>query len=540
MSPVSPASSTPTQPKPLGPLAHWPVVTTIPLLAGSIGDALRRHATARGERTAILWEGAEGLQRMSYAKLLVKVENLARWLLERAAPGDRVALWSKNNLESVVLQHASAMAGTILTPFNTSWTDFEVRHALDLVQPRVWFVGQDTRGISLLERATALVEDRVLVGIDDLLKQQARSQTPLPDVAADAPFLIQFTSGTTGRAKGAVLSHRAALNGGYLRPATDGANDSDVWLNPVPLHHVGGSCSIVLGALSVGGAYAVMDRHDTDITVRLLQPTGATRIGGVPTMLMDLLNHPQIAAGGFKHSIRVISVGGASVPPSLIQRIIRELGATPAIGYGQSECPIITSTSMHDDVDTIATTVGRPAFHAEVKIVDPTTRETLKLGEIGEVCVRSQLIMSGYYGMPEATAETIDADGFLHTGDLGSMDSNGIMRIHGRAREVIIRGGENIYPAEVEDALLRHPAVQLAAVIGVDDEKWGQQVAAVVQLRPGQQATPEDLRAFAAQRVAHFKIPRYWHFVSGMPMTASGKIRKVELEARFKATGSTS
>lgn len=533
MSQATPASGTRPAVKQIGPLAHWPVDDSIPLLDESIGDVLRRHTAARGAHTAIMWETAEGLQRMSYAQLLDRVENVARWLLESAAPGDRIALWSKNNLESVVLQHASAMAGTILTPFNTSWTDFEVQHALDLVHPKVWFVGQDTRGISLLERAAALAGDRRLVKIGDLLTLQGRATTPLPEVTADAPFLIQFTSGTTGRAKGAVLSHRAALNGGYLRPATDGANESDVWLNPVPLHHVGGSCSIVLGALSVGGAYTVMDRHDTEITVRLLQPTRATRIGGVPTMLMDLLNHPRIAGGGYSHSIRVISVGGASVPPSLIQRLTRELGATPAIGYGQSECPIITSTSMHDDAETIATTVGRPVYQAEVKIVDPDSRETLKIGEIGEVCVRSKLIMSEYYGMPEATAETIDAEGFLHTGDLGSMDGTGIIRIHGRAREVIIRGGENIYPAEVEDALLRHPAVQLAAVIGVDDPKWGQQVAAVIQFRPDQSATQDELREFAAQRVAHFKLPRHWHFVTGMPMTASGKIRKVELESRY-------
>ena len=518
----------------IGPFSHWLPDDSIALLDMSIGDLLRQHARNLKDHTALMWPVGDHLERMSYSQLLDHAETVAGWLLEHAQVGDRVALWSRNNMESVILEYASALAGTVLTPFNTSWTDFEVRHALELVDPRVWLVGVDTRGTTLADRAATMADGRPLQNIADLLDLTPRHKATLPTVAPEAPFLIQFTSGTTGRAKGAVLSHRAALNGGYLRPKAEGSNESDVWLNPVPLHHVGGSCSIVLGALSVGGAYAVMDRHDTDVTVRLLQPTGATRIGGVPTMLQDLLNHPLIAGGSFKHSIRVISVGGATVPPSLIQRLRKELGAIPAIGYGQSECPIVTGTSRDDDVDTIATTVGRPVCNSEVKITDPQTGALLLLGEIGEVCVRSPLIMSEYFGMPQATAETIDAEGFLHTGDLGSMDGTGIMRIHGRAREVIIRGGENIYPAEVEDALLRHPAVQQAAVVGVDDEKWGQQVGAVVQLRSGMDADIEQLRDFAAERIAHFKIPRHWRFVNAWPMTASGKIRKIELNPLFK------
>jgi fatty-acyl-CoA synthase len=196
---------------------------------------------------------------------------------------------------------------------------------------------------------------------------------------------------------------------------------------------------------------------------------------------------------------------------------------------------MITGTGLDDSPEIIATTVGRPLPHIEVKIVDPKTRETLGLDEVGEVAVRSPLVMDGYFNQPEATAQAIDAEGFLYTGDLGRMDGEGILRLHGRARELIIRGGENVYPTEVEDALLEHPAVDAVAVVGVDDEKWGQQVAGVVKLRSGYDAAVADLEAFAARRISHFKVPRLWTFVDAFPMTASGKIKKTDLPKLFEA-----
>jgi fatty-acyl-CoA synthase len=259
---------------------------------------------------------------------------------------------------------------------------------------------------------------------------------------------------------------------------------------------------------------------------------GATRTGGVPTMLLALLEHPDWAPGSI--ALRTIGSGGAQVPPSLIERLMREFGCPVLVAYAQSECPMITSCVPADPTAELATTVGRPLPHVELKVVDPRTGETVAMGAMGEICVRGPIVMDGYFRMPEASAATIDAEGFLHTGDLGSLDADGYVRISGRAREVIIRGGENIYPAEVEDALLAHPAIAAAAVVGAPDERWGQVVCAAVQLKAGAEPpTPEALEAHAALRLAHFKVPRRWRFVDAFPLTPSAKIRKVDVETMF-------
>jgi fatty-acyl-CoA synthase len=515
-------------------MAHWPAQTSVALLERSIGELLRRQARRQGEKTAVLWPSDAGLQRMSYAELLGRAERLAAWLLEHAQPGDRIAVWSRNSVPFVVIEYACALAGCVLTTFNPAWTDFEAEHALSLTNPRVVFVGPDVRGHSLRERADALAGGRLVADIASALDLEAQAARPLPVVPASAPFLIQFTSGTTGRAKAAVLSHRAALNSSYVRPLTEGATSEDVWLNGIPYHHVGGTCTIILGALSVGAAFTVVERFEPTKFVELLGQTKATRVGGVPTMWHMLMENPGFDRAG--HSIRAVTMGGAYVPATLIERVRQELGAKVGVAYAMSEAPIITSTSPDDSPEIIAATVGRPAPHVELKIVDPTTRKLLPLGEIGEIAVRSPYVMEGYLNQPDATAETLDAEGFLYSGDLGRMDANGLIRLHGRARELIIRGGENIYPVEVEDALLEHRALDGVAVVGVSDEKWGQQVGAVVRLKPGFVATPSELEAFAAQRIAHFKVPRLWAFVETFPMTASGKIKKTDLPQLFEVS----
>ena len=508
--------------------AFWAADTQVPLLRESIGEVLRDRAAQSGARAALLWPADDDVETMSYAELLVAAEGVARSLLVTSRPGDRVAVWSSNSVEWVILEYACALAGLVLTPFNTAWTDYEIEHALALTEPCLVFAGSDGRGGRLVERAQRLAPPASVIDLATLPDLPPAAEKALPPISADAPFLIQFTSGTTGRAKGALLSHRAALNAVHLRSCAGGdVNDHDVWLNAIPLHHMGGSISLVLGALVATGGYVVMERFDPDRTVRLLGPTGATRTGGVPTMLLAVLDHPDL--GKDDVHIRAVSLGGASVPSSLVRRIQRDLGAVVAVIFGQSECPIVTTTNDTDDPETIATSVGRPVAQSDVKIVDPDTRDLLAIDVVGEVCVRSPIVMEGYYAMPDATSEVIDGEGFLHTGDLGSMDANGIITIRGRAREMIIRGGENIYPIEVESALLQHPAVANAAVLGIPDDKYGEQVGAAVCLAPGSTATPAELEAFVGERIAHFKVPRTWRFVDTFPLTASGKIRKVEL-----------
>jgi fatty-acyl-CoA synthase len=516
------------------PRAELPPDARQPLLGISIGARLREQAEKFAERPALVWVGTDGksLKTLTYRELRGAAEAAARELALHAEPGDRIAVWAANSPEWVILECACAIAGAVLTPFNTAWTDDEMMHALTLTSPRALYAGPDNRGVELRDRAARLA-GRIAgcspLELASLRSAAGRGSAAARPVAPDDPFLIQFTSGTTGRAKGATLSHRAALNGGYIRARICGADETDVWVNPVPLHHIGGSCVILLAALSTGGCYAVMPRFEPRAMVELMRATGATRIGGVPTMLYALLDVPGIEAA--LAPVRTVGLGGTSVPPSLVERL-QGYGATVSVAYAQSECPMITNSDPAMDAIGVATTVGVPAPHTELRIVADDGKIVAR-GAVGEVCVRSPLTMSGYYDMPDATRQVFDADGFLHTGDLGSIDAGGVVRIHGRAREVIIRGGENVYPIEVEDVLLRHPAVDAVAVLALPSERWGEEVAAVVRLSRAGAATAEQLTEHAARSLAHFKVPRHWRFVEALPTTASGKIRKVELPALF-------
>ncbi len=525
-----------------GNLALWPATTAVPLLECSLGDALRASAGRFPARPALAWAeaeaGGENLATMSYAQMLAEAERIAYWLLDLAQPGDRIAVWSRNCVEWALLEFGCALAGMVVASWNPGWTDFECEHARGLTTPALLLVGHDTRGTCLLDRARALGAGLAVVPLLDLRPLAASAQPrPLPAPGADDLFLIQFTSGTTGHAKGAALSHRNVVNGAWLRTQSCRADESDVWVNPSPLNHMGGSVTMLPGAIITGGCYAVMPRFDAGEFLRLMRLTGATRIGGVPTMLIALLEHRDWQAGSF--GLRSIGAGGAQVPQPLIERLMREFGAPVLVSYAQSECPIITSSQPGDDPRLLAETVGRCAPHVELKVIDPASNATLRHGQKGEICVRGPMVMQGYYRMAEATAATIDTDGFLHTGDLGTLCAEGFVRIGGRARDVIIRGGENIYPAEVEDALLLHPGIAEVAVVGVADDRWGQQVGAAVVRRTSHHPTPQDLEAHAATRVAHFKVPRLWQFVESLPQTPNGKISKIAVEQMFHPATST-
>jgi fatty-acyl-CoA synthase len=517
-------------------LAHWLPDRGVVLPRETVGEVLRRHAGNISERPALFYLGdpaSDAVTAITYGELLTLAENCARALAARYAPGERIALWSQNAVESVILQYACALAGTILTPFNTAWTDHEVEHALALTRPAVVFAGKDHAGRDLAGRLSGAEGVQVLPLPEIACMAREPSSQPLPEVAQHDPLLIQFTSGTTGKAKGALLSHRACLLGGWLRPHCEGAGPDDVWLNALPFHHIGGSCAVVLGALGVGGSFVVLERYDRDQLIRLMPVVRATRMGGVPTMWHDILASPILS-----NSLRLksVSLGGASVSVELARAIFERLGARAGIGYGQSEFPIISATLPDDPVEIACETVGKPMPHIELKIIDPDSGATLRCGEIGEICLRGPMCMDGYWDNPDATKETFAGDGFLHTGDLGSLDADGYCRINGRLREMIIRGGENVYPVEIENALLAHPEVAMAAVIGVPDARLGQHVAAVVKLHPNASAGIAELERHVAGYVARFKVPKHWHVVDAMPMTASGKIRKFELEGIFAPT----
>jgi fatty-acyl-CoA synthase len=516
-------------------LAHRPAEARFPLLEGTLGEVLRRSAARFPERRAIAWAQGEGIEALTYAQFLAEAERVAFWLLERARPGERIAPWSRNSVEWALLEFGCALARMVVAAWNPGWTDFECEHARDLTEPALVLAGHDTRGVPLSDRARKIAGAERVVLLDDLRALAAEAAPRvLPSPAPSDLFLIQFTSGTTGQAKGAVLSHQSVVNGAWLRAAASGADETDVWVNPSPLNHMGGAVTMLPGAICVGGCYVVINRFDAGEFLRLMRRAGATRIGGVPTMLLALLEHPDWLPGSVR--LRAVGAGGAQVPQPLIERLMREFNAPALVSYAQSECPIITSSTPGDPPRLLAETVGRCAPHVEIKVVDPQGGATRQTGEVGEICVRGPVVMQGYYRAPEASAAAIDAEGFLHTGDLGSLDDEGYLRVQGRSRDVIIRGGENIYPAEVEDALLLHPDIVQAAVVGVPDARWGQLVGAAVQLREGSRICGNRLEAHAAKRLAHFKIPRRWLFVEAFPLTPNGKIAKVEVEKLFLET----
>jgi fatty-acyl-CoA synthase len=509
--------------------------TSQPLLNRTVGEQLRLQAATFADRPALTWAADEDsgeLETLSFDELLRAAEAAAADIARHADPGDRIAVWAANGPRPVILEYASALAGTVITLVNTAWTDDEVEHALRLTTPRLLFAGNDNRGDDLGARAAELAGRVGACAALDVttvdIRPGAVSFDP-PRVELFDPFLIQFTSGTTGRAKAATLSHHAALNSGYLRALSFRANERDVWLNPVPMHHSGGSIVVLLGQLTSGGCYVSMPRFNATKQLALMRATGATRTGGVPTMLHDLLETPGIDDA--LAAVKSVGLGGADIAPSLVERIQR-YGATVSVAYAQSECPMITQSDPDGDATHVATTVGLPVPHTELRIVGSDGR-VVGRGEVGEVCVRSPLVMSGYWGMPEATSAVFDRDGYLHTGDLGSIDDHDVVRIQGRARDVIIRGGENIYPIEVEDVLMRHPAVDAAAVVGAPSFRWGEEVAAVIKLSAPEAATAPELSAHAAKSLAHFKIPRHWRFVTELPLTSTGKIRKVDLSHLF-------
>jgi fatty-acyl-CoA synthase len=508
------------------------------LLRETIGDVLRRQSRDHGERPAVLWEAGGDLRGLTYAELERQASAVARDL-GALVPGERVAVWSRNCLEWVLLEYACALRGLVLVPFNTAWTDAEAGAAIELARPSVLFAGLDGRGDPLTDRARQLPGDGLVRDLGRRtdpagLAGPSRGDAPpgaypRPAIEPDAPFLLQFTSGTTGRAKGALLTHSSVLNGAQLREQRDPATGG-VTLNSVPYHHIGGSLYVILGALTSGGAFVIVDRFDPEQTVRLLPLAQVTHLGGVPIMIERILDRPGLRDAA--STVKTVALGGADISPHLIRRIKSELGAVVHTTYGQSECPIISNSDPSDDPEVLATTAGRPVEATEVRIIDPATGQDAAPGRTGEIAVRSPMVMLGYFAMPEPTAGVLPGDGFLRTGDLGSLDAAGYLTIRGRIREVIIRGGENIYPAEVEAALSGHPEVAACAVVGVADPAWGELVAASVVLR-GDPVDPEELEAFLTGRIAHFKIPRVWRFVDGLPMTAAGKIRRTQVKEQL-------
>ncbi|MDE0376408.1 MAG: AMP-binding protein [bacterium] len=515
-----------------------------PLLQETVGQNLESTVARFPERDALI-SVHQGI-RQTYRAFNDSVDLLAMGLLRLGLEtGDRVGIWSPNCAEWVWLQYATAKAGVILVNINPAYRTHELRYALAQSGCRV-LVAAQTHQSSNYREMVAKVEDElpdlervIFFGTPEWDDLMAPSEDGMDGALADRKaglhhddaINIQYTSGTTGFPKGATLSHANILNNGFFVGQSCAYTEEDRVCIPVPLYHCFG---MVLGTLActTHGAAIVLPGagFDPDQVLTAIQQEHCTSVYGVPTMFIAELAHPDLETFDLS-SLRTGIMAGSPCPVEVMKQVISDMNMTDVtIAYGMTETsPTSTQTKTTDSIERRVSTVGRVHPHVEIKIIDPETGETVERGQDGELCTRGYSIMLGYWNDPQRTEESIDADGWMHSGDLATMDPDGYMNIVGRIKDMIIRGGENIYPREIEEYLYGHPAIEDVQVIGVPDVKYGEQVMAWVKLREGAEATAQDIRDFCRGRIAHFKVPQYVKFVDSFPMTVTGKIRKVEM-----------
>jgi fatty-acyl-CoA synthase len=514
-----------------------------PVLETTVGGVLRAAAEQAAETVALV-EGTPEQRlrrRWSYADLLADAERVARALLGRFAPGERVAVWAPNSPEWLLMEFGAALAGLTLVTVNPALRAREVAFVLGQSRAQGVVLAPAYRGADLGETLAqvrgelpSLREAISLADWDDFATSGSPAER-LPEVRPDDQAQIQYTSGTTGFPKGAVLCHRGITNNARYCAEILQAGPGDVWVNPMPLFHTAGCVLLTLGPVQGLFTQVVVPGFEPGLVLRLLESERSAMFGGVPTMLLALLDHPDFAGTDLSR-IRCAYGGGATFPPPLVRRVEAAIGAPMSITFAQTEAsPSITQSRLDDSPDDRAETLGRAHPWVEVAIADPATGERLPAGTVGEIVTRGYHVMKGYFDDPAATRAAIDADGWLHTGDLGSADERGFYRIEGRLKEMIIRGGENIYPREIEQLLYAHPGVADVAVVGVPDDHWGEQVAAFIRPAPGEAVGQDELRSYCRARLAAHKTPVHWVFVDDFPLTASGKVQKFVLRERFAA-----
>ncbi len=509
----------------------------VPMRESTVGDLLRVAATSAPAHTALVFATVQDgiVETWTYAEFYAEARAAAFALRARFEPGERVAIWASNRPEWLFVQFGAALAGIVLVTVNPAFRSFEARPVLQRARLAGMVVARESRGNPLRQMVDELRPDlpalREVIDLDDWATVLATAPAPvtLPGVAPDDPAQIQFTSGTTGTPKGAVLTHRGMSNVPRIATEHFELGPAPVWINAMPMFHVGGCGLSTVGPMASLGTQVLLDRFEPALVLRLVESEHATFLGGVPTMLIGLLEHPDFASRDLS-SLKVVLSGGAAVAPDLVVHIERALGVKFLVAFGQTEAHgHICQTRPDDTPEDKAETIGRPLPFIEFRVADPTTGATVERGVIGELCARHDALMKGYFDDPAATATAIDADGWLHTGDLGTIDDRGYVRFTGRLKEVIVRGGENIHPREIEDVIFMHPDVAEVAVVGVPDERWGEQVAAFVRLNAAALATADDLRHHVRTLLAPQKVPSTFTFVDALPLNASGKVQKFVL-----------
>ncbi len=523
--------------------AHFPAQFDQFLIDKTVADVLRdaaAHAPDAPALTEITLSGVLG-RTWTYGELLADTKRLARALSTRYAPGERIVVWAPNAPEWVLLEYASALAGVTLVTANPAFQARELAYVLKQSRAAGLFLTREHRGNPMAEIAAEAAAEapalREVIDIEDADALYARGDWPeaVRTVTPRDEAQLQYTSGTTGFPKGARLHHMGIVTNAAHFMQRAGLAEGDVVANYLPLFHAAGCCLRVLGAAVYRGHMLLFRVFDPDAVLDHIECQRIGVLSGPPTMLTAMLEAQDVRPRDLS-SVRV-AVGGASmVPPELVRRTCSSFGCGFQVLYGQTEAsPMIAQHHLDDDPETVANTVGQPLPRVEVSIRRVEDTSVADLDETGEICVRGYSVMLGYNADPEATAKTIDAEGWLHTGDLGTMDAHGYIRVTGRVKEMIIRGGENLFPAEIEKCLLEHPAVTDVAVVGLPDEKWGEIVAAVVVPAPEATADPRELRAHCRSRLAPMKTPMVWLRAESFPRTGMGKVRKFALRDAWRA-----
>jgi fatty-acyl-CoA synthase len=542
--------------------------STATLIGETIGCSFDRSVARWGDRPALI--ACQRDIRWNYRDLGAKVDALAAGLIALGLkPGERIGIWSPNNAEWVVTQFAAAKAGLILVTINPAYRLAELEYALNkvgccaLVTATAFKTGDYVEMISTLApelrhlsrghlQAPTLPSLRMVIQIG---KETAPGMVPFEHLYSigshvdharlaqlgdglqfDEPINIQFTSGTTGLPKGATLTHHNILNNGYFLGEAMHYTEQDKVCIPVPLYHCFGMVIGNLACITHGAAMVLPgEGFDPLTTLQAVAAERCTSLYGVPTMFISELDHPEFAKFDLS-SLRTGMMAGAPCPIEVMRRCIRDMHLTEmTIGYGMTETsPVSTQTAPDDTLERRVSTVGRAHPHVEIKIIDGEGR-IVPRGTPGEFCTRGYSVMLGYWDDPERTKEAIDAAGWMHTGDLATMDGDGYCNIVGRIKDMVIRGGENVYPREIEEFLYRHPKIQDVQVFGVPDERYGEELCAWLKLRPGEELTADAVREFCRDQIAYYKVPRHIRFVDEFPMTVTGKIQKYIMRERMTA-----
>jgi fatty-acyl-CoA synthase len=514
----------------------------IPLLGDTIGGHFERTAASVADRPALVSRQQD--VRLTYAELDAGVDAVASGLLRAGiAAGDRVGIWAPNCAEWLLVQYATAKVGAILVNVNPAYRSHELEYVLRQSGMRLLFsasafkssdyaamIDEVSGGVETLERTVFVDRDEWAEFASATVDREAIAAR-MASLSFDDPINVQYTSGTTGFPKGATLSHHNILHNGFFVTELLGLTEADVTCLPVPFYHCFGMVMGNLGTLAHGGCVVIpAPSFDPGATLEAVAAEGVTSLYGVPTMFIALLDHEDFDSFDLS-SLRTGIMAGSPCPIEVMKKVVERMHMSEvAICYGMTETsPVSTQTRVDDPLQRRVGTVGRVGPHVEVKVIDPESGLVVGRGDAGELCTRGYSVMVGYWDDPQRTAEAVDRAGWMHTGDLATMDDEGYLNIVGRSKDMVIRGGENVYPREIEEFLYAHEDVADVQVVGVPDERYGEELCAWVIVRAGASLDEDAVRSYCRGRLAHFKVPRYVIFADEFPMTVTGKVQKFKM-----------